>query len=121
MLEFYPAIRSVHIVAISASGLWMALRLLGLLFAMRWPRHWLAWTLGLAIDGTVLTAATMLYSILPPELFANHWLAEKLVLVGVYFVCGYAALIGQWSRARTTGLAAVAALAFGLAYARVPF
>ena len=70
MLEFYPQILSVHIASITLSGGWTGLRGLGLLFEMSWPRHFAARLLGWAIDGTVLTAAAMLLTILPSALFA---------------------------------------------------
>ena len=50
-----------------------------------------------AIDTILLTAALMLVAVLPAALFANHWLAVKLVLVVVYVVLGTFAL----RRART--------------------
>ena len=71
MLEFYPVIRAVHIAAISLSGAWLIIRGLALLGGMRWPFAWPIRLLGWTIDGTVLTAATMLLTMLPVELFAN--------------------------------------------------
>ena len=38
MLAFYPQIKLVHIAAVSASGAFVALRALGLLAGMLWPR-----------------------------------------------------------------------------------
>lgn len=98
MLEFYPQIKWVHIACVLASGLLFALR--GLLVqgghagAAQWePVRWLSY----AIDTTLLTAALMLVSILPHALYANGWLATKLVLLVAYVVLGTLAL----KRART--------------------
>lgn len=117
MLEFYPVIRAVHVAAISLSGAWLIIRGLALLGGMRWPFAWPIQLLGWTIDGTVLTAATMLLTILPAELFANHWLTVKLAFVGIYFVVGWKALSPAVTRpSRRLVLLAVAAGAFGIAY-----
>jgi len=85
MIEFYPQIKAVHIAFVLSSGLLFALR--GLL--VQWGRPGMAqatpvrW-LGYAIDTCLLTAALMLVAILPHGMFANGWLATKLVLVIVY-------------------------------------
>lgn len=118
MLEFYPAIRAVHIAAISVSGTWLIIRGLALLGGMRWPFALPIRLLGWTIDGTVLTAATMLLTMLPAELFANHWLTVKLVFVAVYFIAGWTALSpGVTRRSRRLVLLAMALSAFGLAFA----
>ena len=116
MIEFYPQIHWVHVTAIVLSGAWMVLRGAALLAGMTWPREGLAWSVSLAIDGTVLTAAAMLLSILPTEMFVNHWLTVKLIFVTIYFVCGYALLLMQAGRARQALLLAIAMIAYGLAY-----
>lgn len=118
MLEFYPVIRAVHIAAISLSGAWLIVRGLALLSGMRWPFAWPVRLLGWTIDGTVLTAATMLLTMLPAELFANHWLTAKLAFVGIYFIAGWKALSrGVTRQSWRLVLLAVAASAFGIAYA----
>ncbi len=93
MIEFYPHIKWVHVAAVMASGLLFALR--GLLAQLGQPRLALAAPvryLSYTIDTTLLTAALMLVTILPGALFANGWLAVKIVLLVVYIVLGFMAL-----------------------------
>ena len=117
MFEFYPLLRAVHIAAISLSGAWLIIRVLALLGGMRWPFALPIRLLGWTIDGTVLTAATMLLTMLPAELFANHWLAVKLAIAGIYFVAGWKAISpGVTRRSSRVVLLAVAASAFGIVY-----
>lgn len=116
MLEFYPQIRDVHIAAILLSGGWFALRALAILAGLRWPRALAARVLGWTIDATLLTAATMLWSILPGELFANGWLTAKLVFVAIYLAAGWSSLQPRAMRSCTLALAGTAALAWVLAY-----
>ncbi len=117
MIEFYPHIKWVHVAAVMASGLLFALR--GLLaqigrqrLALAAPVRYLSYT----IDTTLLTAALMLVTILPGALFANGWLAVKIVLLVVYIVLGYMAL--RPGRSAGTRMACyLAALAvFGFIY-----
>ena len=101
MIEFYPQIRYVHILTVTLSGSLFALRGLGILMGMRWPRWALVRYLSYTIDTALLTAALMLVTILPAALFGNGWLALKLVLVVVYVVLGVFALRrGRTPRAR---------------------
>ena len=116
MIEFYPQIHTVHVWAITLSGLCMAIRGLGLICGMHWPCSVLAWSIGLAIDGTVLTVAAMLFSILPAALFANHWLSVKLILVTVYFAAGYWLLLSPQTRIRQLLLLCISMAAYALAY-----
>ena len=74
MIEFYPQIRNVHILAITLSGCLFALRGLGLLLGMRWPQWPPVKYLSYTIDTVLLTAALMLMTILPGAMFANGWL-----------------------------------------------
>ena len=99
MIEFYPQIRHVHILAVILSGSLFALRGLGALAGARWPHAALLRYLSYTIDTTLLTAALMLVTILPGAMFANHWLKVKLVLVVVYVVLGVFALRRGRSRA----------------------
>ena len=92
MLAFYPQIKLVHIAAVSASGAFFALRALGLLAGMRWPRMAPVRYLSYTIDTTLLTAAMMLLTILPWAMFGNGWLGTKLVLLVAYVVLGSLAL-----------------------------
>lgn len=93
MIEFYPQIKWVHVAAVMASGLLFAAR--GLLVQLGRPRLAMAAPvryLSYGIDTTLLTAALMLLTILPGALFANGWLAAKLVLLVVYVGLGTFAL-----------------------------
>jgi uncharacterized membrane protein SirB2 len=99
MIEFYPQIRFVHILAISLSGSLFALRGLGMLAGARWPQAFVVRYLSYTIDTVLLTAALMLVAILPAAMFANHWLTVKLVLVVAYVVLRVFAL--RRGRSRT--------------------
>ena len=113
MIEFYPQIRAIHILAVTLSGSLFVLRGLGVLAGARWPRFAPVRYLSYTIDTVLLTAALMLVTILPAAVFANHWLTVKLVLVVVYVVLGVFALRrGRTPRARAICYAA-ALLVFG--------
>ena len=92
MIEFYPQIKSVHILCVALSGGLFFLRGIGVLHAARWPMNLPVRLLSYAIDTTLLTAALMLWTILPGAVFANGWLSAKLVLLIVYIVFGSFAL-----------------------------
>jgi uncharacterized membrane protein SirB2 len=100
MIEFYPEIRNLHILTVILSGSLFALRGLSALAGARWPHAAPVRYLSYTIDTTLLTAALMLVSILPGAMFANGWLATKLVLVVVYVVLGVLAM----KRGRTRGI-----------------
>ena len=121
MLEFYPQIKLVHVFAVLASGSLFAAR--GLLLhlgaggaAMAWPLRFGSY----AIDTVLLTAALMLFTILPHAVFANGWLALKLVLLPVYVALGTFALKrGRTARVRVAcWFAAIAVYAVMLGIAR---
>ena len=96
MEEFYLQIRTVHIWAVTASGLLFALRggafnLLNATWPRALPTRLLSWT----IDTTLLTAALMLMTVVRQYPFVDHWLTVKVVLLLVYiglgtqaFACG---------------------------------
>ena len=108
MLEFYPQIKHVHIVAALLSGSLFAIRGGFLLGGARWPvASPLRWA-SYAIDTTLLTAALMLLTILPRGVFANGWLAVKIALVVAYIVLGVFAMRAKGRRAKV--LCYVAAL-----------
>lgn len=93
MIEFYPQIKWVHIMAVLCSGSLFLLR--GLLvqsgksgIAMAAPVRYLSYS----IDTILLTAALMLLTILPHALFANGWLTTKLMLLVMYVLLGTFAL-----------------------------
>jgi uncharacterized membrane protein SirB2 len=112
MIEFYPQILSVHVLAITLSGCLFALRGLGMLAGARWPRAAPLRYLSYSIDTILLTAALMLVTILPGAMFANHWLTVKLMLVVVYVVLGVFALRRGRTRRLRAGCYAAALLVF---------
>jgi uncharacterized membrane protein SirB2 len=125
MLAYYALVKSVHIAAVSVSGVLFLLR--GILVQAgreRWaqvaPVRFASYT----IDTILLTAALMLVAMLPGAVFANHWLAVKVTLVVAYIVLGVFALRrAATRRARTVFLAAAVAayaLVVGIALAHHP-
>lgn len=103
MIEFYPQVKAVHIAMVIASGFLFALRGAGVLAGMRWPMRLPVKLLSYTVDTTLLTAALMLFTMLPKAMFANGWLATKIVLLIVYIGLGTYAL----KRARTRRAQAV--------------
>ena len=97
MIAFYPQIKLVHVCAVLASGSLFALRgaalLAGLRMAMAAPVRYASY----AVDTVLLTAALMLFTLLPGAMFANGWLWMKLALLPAYVALGTLAL----RRART--------------------
>ncbi|MFZ5663371.1 MAG: SirB2 family protein [Pseudomonadota bacterium] len=120
MIEFYPQIKNVHVLAVLLSGGLFALRGLGVLLGARWPNaapvRWLSYT----IDTTLLTAALMLLTLLPGAMFANGWLALKLTLLVAYVVLGVMALRRARTRAARAGfyVAALVTYAYMIGVAR---
>jgi uncharacterized membrane protein SirB2 len=101
MLEFYPQIRYIHILAVTLSGSLFAVRGLGILMGMRWPQWAVVRYASYTIDTVLLTAALMLLTILPGAMFGNGWLTLKVLLVVVYVVLGvYALRRGRTPRVR---------------------
>ena len=93
LMVFYPQIKIVHIAAVLCSGSLFFLR--GALvqagrsaWAMAAPLRYLSY----GIDTVLLTAALMLFTLLPGAMFANGWLWAKLVLLVGYVVLGSFAL-----------------------------
>lgn len=89
MEEFYPQIRTVHVWAVTASGLLFALRggafnLLGASWSKALPVRLLSWT----IDTILLTAALMLMTVVRQYPFVDHWLTVKMLLLIVYIGLG---------------------------------
>jgi uncharacterized membrane protein SirB2 len=125
MMVFYPQIKTVHIAAVACSGSLFFLR--GALvqagrsaWAMVAPLRYLSY----GIDTVLLTAALMLLTILPGAVFANGWLATKLVLLVAYVVLGSFALKrGRTPRSRQLFFAAATltyVVMFGIARAHHP-
>jgi len=102
VIEFYPAIKAVHIAAIMASGLLFLLRgaavQLGAAWAMAAPLRYLSYT----IDTVLLTAALMLATIIHQFPFVQGWLTAKVLLLVVYVVLGSFALKRGRTRAVRT-------------------
>ena len=92
MIEFYPQIRWVHITAVLLSGALFLLRGSGVLAGARWPMALPVRLTSYTIDTVLLTAALMLVAVLPSAVFANGWLATKLVLLVAYIGLGTFAL-----------------------------
>ena len=92
MIEFYPQIKSVHVAAVIASGSLFLLRGLAVQLRAGWPMAAPVRYLSYGIDTVLLTAALMLLTILPSVVYANGWLATKLVLLVVYIGLGTFAL-----------------------------
>jgi uncharacterized membrane protein SirB2 len=121
MVEFYPQIKAVHVAMVLASG---GLFLLRGLLAWNGPRHGTLHSLlryaSWSVDTTLLTAAMMLLTFLPHAMFANGWLAVKLLLLPAYIVLGALALRSTRSDAarRLCLVAAVLVSGFMLGVAR---
>jgi uncharacterized membrane protein SirB2 len=122
VIAYYLQINWVHVLAVITSGGLFALRGLLLHFgaggmAMSWPLRFASY----AIDTVLLTAALMLFTILPHAMFANGWLALKLVLLPVYVLLGSFALKrGRSAQVRVwCWLAALAVYATMLGIARM--
>ena len=115
MIEFYPQIRNVHILAITLSGCLFALRGLGLLLGMRWPQWPPVKYLSYTIDTVLLTAALMLMTITHQDPVRHGWLTVKVLLLVPYIVLGYMALRGATRGKRLAALAG-AAVIFGYIY-----
>lgn len=119
LMEFYPQVKWTHVHAVMCSGALFSLRGGASLLGARWPRHWLPKYASYAIDTILLTSATMLFSMLPGALFANGWLAVKLVLVVAYIALGMLAMRERLGRGRRIAfyLAALATFAsiYGIA------
>jgi uncharacterized membrane protein SirB2 len=92
LLAFYPQIKAVHVLAVLLSGSLFALRGAAVIGGAHWPLRTPVRVTSIAIDTALLTAALMLFGMLPKAMFANGWLAVKLVLVVVYVALGSLAL-----------------------------
>ena len=120
MIDFYPQIKLVHVVAVLASGSLFFLRGLVLHFGGRWAMAAPLRYLSSAIDTVLLAAALMLATILHQYPFVHGWLTMKVVLLVVYVVLGtYALKRGQTKRTRVLcWLAALVVYAFIISVAR---
>jgi uncharacterized membrane protein SirB2 len=98
VIAYYLQIKWVHVFAVLASGGLFALRGAATLAGARWPMAAPLRFASYTIDTVLLTAALMLFTLLPGAMFANGWLATKLVLLVGYIALGTFAL----KRAATT-------------------
>lgn len=120
MIEFYPQIKLVHIVAVFASGSLFFLRGLVLHLGGQWamaaPLRYLSYT----IDTVLLTAALMLATILHQYPFVQGWLTTKIVLLLVYVLLGTFALKRGRTKTVRVGcwLAALVVYAYIISVAR---
>jgi uncharacterized membrane protein SirB2 len=125
VIEFYPQIRLVHIVAVLTSGALFSLRGFGVLVGAHWPMTAPLRYLSYSIDTVLLTAALMLVTMLPPTVFSNHWLTAKLALLVLYVSLGsYALKRGSTSRVRAACFAMALltyACMFGVARKHTPW
>ena len=112
MITFYPDIKLVHIAAALFSGAFFALRALALIAGMRWPRLAPVRYFSYTVDTVLLTAAFMLLTILPRELYANGWLLVKLCFVAAYVLLGILAFRPQRRTVVRAALVAAAGLCF---------
>jgi uncharacterized membrane protein SirB2 len=111
MLEFYPQIKWVHILAVALSGALFALRGAGVLAGARWPMWAPLRYLTYTIDTVLLTAALMLATVLHQYPFVHAWLTAKVCLLAVYIVLGTFALRrGRTRTARAVCYAAALAV-----------
>lgn len=93
MIAFHAEIKWVHVVAVLCSGMLFLLRgTLAQTGRGDWARYAPLRYLSYTIDSVLLTAALMLFTLLPSALFANGWLTVKLLLLPVYIVLGVIAL-----------------------------
>ncbi len=115
MIVFYPDIKLVHIAAAMTSGTLFAVRALALLAGQRWPQAAPVRYLSYTIDTVLLTAAMMLLTILPAELFANGWLWVKVGFLLAYIGLGIAA----FRRGRGTPARALLVLAALLCFMQI--
>ena len=116
MSEHYDLVKSVHVAAVSLSGLLFLVR--GLLVQAgrdRWAQLAPVRFASYGIDTLLLVAGVTLVAILPRPVFASRWLDVKLVLVVAYIVLGAFAL----RRARTRRARAFCFVAAVMTYALI--
>lgn len=123
-MQFYSELKLVHMGAALSSGAFFFLRALAVQFGARWPLAAIPSYVSYTIDTVLLTAALMLWTMLPGAMFANGWLATKLVLVVAYIVLGSLAVrrgrTAMLRRACFVAATIVFALIYGIARAHDP-
>jgi len=101
MIELYPEIRLLHIVAALTSGAFFLLRGVTVQTGGQWAMAAPVRFLSYGIDTVLLAAAVLLVIILPASVYGNGWLPVKLVLLVIYIVLGTFALKrGRTARVR---------------------
>jgi len=119
MIEFYPEVRLVHILAVIASGSLFALRGLGLLLGAAWPRAVALRRLSYAIDTVLLAAAIALTILVGQYPFVDAWLTVKVLALVVYIGLGiYAFRTPSRGPRLAAWLAALAVFGFIVTVAR---
>ncbi|CAN7484467.1 SirB2 family protein [Pseudoxanthomonas sp. LjRoot143] len=87
MIHYYLQIKSAHVfLGITVALVFVATFIaasLPALSAARTPIKYVSWTADIAL----LTAAMMLLTILPGEMYANGWLIAKLLALAGFVVC----------------------------------
>lgn len=114
MIEFYPQIKFVHVLAVILSGSLFALRGLLMMAGSRQYNRIGFRVASWVIDTTLLVAALTLVTILHQYPFVHAWLTVKVLLLLVYIVLGTWALKrGRTPRMRAACyFAALAVFAF---------
>lgn len=121
MIEYYAAIRWVHVYAVLSSIALFTLRGVLMVVDAPWRQHFVLRTVPHVVDTVLLTSALMLSTVLQQYPFAQPWLTVKVVALVVYIVLGSIAL----KRGRTKGIrlaaffAALATVLFIVSVARL--
>jgi len=100
LTEFYPEIRSTHIIAVLVSGALFLVRGTALQAGARWVMAPILRYGSYAIDTVLLGSAVLLCLILHQYPFVHGWLTAKVILLILYIVLGTLAL----RRGRTPGM-----------------
>ena len=111
-MEFYPELRLVHIAAVLLSGALFAARGIGVQCRARWAMAPHVRYLSYTIDTVLLASALSLLAILPPAVFANHWLTVKVVILVIYIGLGTFALKRGRTRRQKLAFLGAALLAY---------
>lgn len=113
MIDYYMALRHLHILAVVLSGSLFLLRGIGIFAGAAWPKASPVRYLSYAIDTLLLLAAILLTTIIHQYPFVQGWLTVKVVLLVLYIALGVLAFrhgrplalrIGFWLLALATFL-----------------
>jgi len=88
MIDYYLEMRSLHIVAVIASGSLFLVRGSAIFAGALWPRSAPLRYLSQAIDTLLLIAGIILTTIIDQYPFAQGWLTVKVLLLVVYITLG---------------------------------